>query len=30
MAPGAVALDTTGLSLDEAVQRIVGLVQEAS
>jgi cytidylate kinase len=30
MAPGAVALDTTGLSLDDVVERIVGLVQEAS
>jgi CMP/dCMP kinase len=30
MAPGALALDTTGMSLDEVVQRIVGLVHEAS
>jgi CMP/dCMP kinase len=30
MAPGALALDTTGLSLDEVVQRIAGLVHEAS
>jgi CMP/dCMP kinase len=30
MAPGALALDTTGMPLDEVVQRIVGLVHEAS
>jgi cytidylate kinase len=30
MAPGALALDTTGLSLDEVVQHIVGLVHGAS
>jgi cytidylate kinase len=30
MAPGAVALDTTSMSLDDVVRRIVGLVQEAS
>jgi cytidylate kinase len=30
MAPGALALDTTGLALEDVVQRIVGLVQEAS
>lgn len=30
MAPGALALDTTGMSLDEVVQRIVSLVHEAS
>jgi CMP/dCMP kinase len=30
MAPGAVALDTTGMTLDEVVQHIVGLVHEAS
>jgi cytidylate kinase len=30
MAPGALALDTTGMSLDEVVQRIVQLVHEAS
>jgi CMP/dCMP kinase len=30
MAPGALALDTTGMSLDEVVQRIAGLVHEAS
>jgi len=30
MAPGALALDTTGMTLDEVVQRIVGLVHEAS
>jgi len=29
MAPGAVALDTTGLSLDEVIGRIVALVDEA-
>ena len=29
MAPGAVALDTTGLTLDEAIARIVALVDEA-
>jgi cytidylate kinase len=28
-APGAVGIDTTGLTLDEVVQRIVGLVREA-
>ena len=30
MAPGALALDTTGMSLDEVVQRIAELVHEAS
>jgi len=30
MAPGALALDTTGMSLDEVVQRIATLVHEAS
>ena len=30
MAPGALALDTTGMSLDEVVQRIAQLVHEAS
>jgi CMP/dCMP kinase len=30
MAPGAVALDTTGMTLDEVVQHIVGLVHDAS
>jgi cytidylate kinase len=30
MAPGALALDTTGMSLDEVVQRIAALVHEAS
>jgi CMP/dCMP kinase len=30
MAPGALALDTTGMSLDEVVQRIAQLVDEAS
>jgi CMP/dCMP kinase len=30
MAPGALALDTTGISLDEVVQRITALVHEAS
>jgi cytidylate kinase len=30
MAPGALALDTTGMSLDEVVQRISQLVHEAS
>ncbi len=30
MAPGAVSLDTTGVTLDDVVQRIVGLVHEAS
>jgi cytidylate kinase len=30
MAPGALALDTTGMSLDEVVQQIAGLVHEAS
>jgi CMP/dCMP kinase len=30
MAPGALALDTTGMTLDDVVQRIVDLVQEAS
>jgi CMP/dCMP kinase len=30
MAPGALALDTTGISLDEVVQRIAQLVHEAS
>jgi len=30
MAPGALALDTTGMSLDEVVQHIAGLVYEAS
>jgi CMP/dCMP kinase len=30
MAPGAVALDTTGMTLDEVVQHIVGLVHNAS
>ena len=30
MAPGALALDTTGMSLDEVVQHIAGLVHEAS
>jgi cytidylate kinase len=30
MAPGALALDTTGMSLDEVVQRIEELVHEAS
>jgi cytidylate kinase len=30
MAPGALALDTTGMPLDEVVQRIAELVQEAS
>ena len=29
MAPGAVALDTTGLNLDEVIERIVALVDEA-
>jgi CMP/dCMP kinase len=29
MAPGALALDTTGMSLDEVVQHIAGLVHEA-
>lgn len=29
-APGAVELDTTGLTLDEVVQRIVGLVRQAA
>jgi cytidylate kinase len=29
MASGAVALDTTGLSLDEVIERIVALVDEA-
>ena len=29
MAPGALALDTTGMSLDEVVQQIAGLVHEA-
>jgi cytidylate kinase len=29
IAPGAVELDTTGLSLDEVVERIVGLVRAA-
>jgi CMP/dCMP kinase len=28
VAPGAVELDTTGLTLDEVVERIVGLVRE--
>jgi cytidylate kinase len=30
MAPGAVALDTTGMTLDEVVQHITGLVHDAS
>jgi cytidylate kinase len=30
MAPGALALDTTGMSLDEVVQHIAALVHEAS
>src|SRR3954447_25309620 len=30
MAPGALALDTTGISLDEVVQRIAELVHEAT
>lgn len=30
MAPGALAFDTTGVSLDEVVQRIAQLVQEAA
>jgi cytidylate kinase len=30
MAPGALALDTTGMSLDEVVQRIAQLVHESS
>ncbi|MEA2363683.1 MAG: CMP/dCMP kinase [Thermoleophilaceae bacterium] len=30
MAPGALALDTTSMTLDDVVRRIVGLVQEAS
>jgi CMP/dCMP kinase len=30
VAPGAIELDTTGLSLDEVVERIVALVREAS
>lgn len=30
MAPGALALDTTAMTLDEVVQRIVALVDEAS
>ena len=30
MAPGALALDTTGMSLDEVVERISALVHEAS
>ena len=30
MAPGALALDTSGMSLDEVVQHIAGLVYEAS
>jgi cytidylate kinase len=30
VAPGAIELDTTGLSLDEVVERIVGLVRERS
>jgi cytidylate kinase len=29
VAPGAIELDTTGLSLDEVVERIVGLVRAA-
>jgi CMP/dCMP kinase len=29
-APGAVELDTTGLTLDEVVERVAGLVREAS
>jgi cytidylate kinase len=29
VAPGAIELDTTGLSLDEVVEQIVGLVREA-
>ncbi len=30
MAPGALALDTTGLALDDVVERIVGLVHESA
>jgi CMP/dCMP kinase len=30
MAPGALALDTTSMTLDDVVRRIVGLVQETS
>jgi hypothetical protein len=29
VAPGAIEFDTTGLTLDEVVERIAGLVREA-